>query len=78
MVGGQAEEEAAAAVVKDKFGKGRSKVRSRKEERREGRDWDRPPVKEGRRKGGKKVGGREDEVEDFELTIGPDGQFKIL
>ncbi|ORY91654.1 mitochondrial small ribosomal subunit Rsm22-domain-containing protein [Leucosporidium creatinivorum] len=64
-----------AAGAKDKFGKGKSKVRSKKAERAEGRDWDRP-VKEGRRKKGGNA--RDGEVQDFELTIGPDGQFKIL
>ena len=49
-----------------------SKLKSKKEGRREGRDWER---KEQRVKG---KPGRDGGVQEFELSIGADGQFKIV
>lgn len=69
-----------SAERKDKFTKGAMKVKGKKESRREGRDFG---VEEERARGGRGTGkkrreGDESGVQDFELMIGVDGQFRIM
>lgn len=65
-------------TTKDKFGEGKSKVRSKKAER--GTKWKEEPTgRAARKRGGEKGGaGAGGEVTDYELEIGPDGQLRIV
>ena len=61
--------------TKDKFGEGKSKLRSKKSERTA--KWKEEPTgRAARKRGGEKEG--DGEVKDYELELGPDGQLRIV